>query len=167
MAFQWKATFIFTDERGNKTRRTYKKETAGLDMATEGPQVMAQVSALVADFEAVSGASVTASVAVVDTTVGGGAAAAGSDVSNVAQVNVYLDPPPLEKLANLAIPAPVDALFVGGAAGTDVLITDAALIALVANFAADWEISDGENVDTSIQNGIKDGEWRGRYLNPR
>jgi len=166
MSYFWKVTLNFQDERGNKTRRTFKKETLGADMAVEGALVKGQVGDLVAAFEAVTQASVTASIGLVDDSVGGDAPIAGSDVSNVALVNLYIAPPPLEKLANISIPAPLNALFVGGSAGTDVDITNAALIALVDEFSATWEISDGENVDVTVQDGIKNGEWRGRYLNP-
>lgn len=167
MAALWKATYIFVDEKGNTTRRNHLLTSAGVDLSLEMQAILTATDGLLADYQAVSDAGVSYVLSVADDAWAGDAAAAGSDVSDVAHVNAYIDPPPQEKLYSFAIPAPIDALFVGGAAGTDVDVSNAALIAFIANFAADFEVSDGENVDTATTNGIKDGEWRSRKLNPR
>lgn len=167
MAATWRARFIFVDEKGNKTSRNFLMESAGVDLSLEMQAILTATDEMLADLRAISDAGVELQLTVGDDTWISDAPAAGSDVSDVAHVNVRLDAEPSGKLASLAIPAPIDALFVGGAAGTEVDIANATLIDLVANFVADFEISDGENVDTTLTNGIKDGEWRSRKLNPR
>jgi len=168
MAVVWLARFIFTDEKGNKTSRTHATETAGADMAVEFTGVLTDIDALIADYRAISDANVAMELRMQDSDYFADTAEADSDVSDVAHVNAYIVGPPDEKLYSFAIPAPLDALFVGGAAGTEVDITNTALQDFVANFAADWEVSDGDNIDTEVgAAGIKDGEWRSRKLNPR
>lgn len=167
MAAYWKIQYSFIDEKGNTTRRTHYMESAGVDLSLESQAVLLAADALLTDYRAVSDAGVGMSLAVNDDAWGAEAPAAGSDVSDVAHVNVRLDDSPSGKVASLAIPAPIDAMFAGGAAGTEVDISNAALIAFVANFEDDFTLSDGENVDATITNGIRDGEWRSRKLNPR
>lgn len=167
MAAYWTIRFSFVDEKGNATTRSHKMESAGVDLSLEFQSILTAADALLADYRAVSGASVRMFITADDDAWIDGAAAAGSDVSDVAHVVVRLDDSPNGKVASLAIPAPIDALFVGGSAGTEVDISNAALIAYVDNFSSDFELSDGENVDTTLTNGIRDGEWRSRKLNPR
>lgn len=167
MAAFWRARFKFVDVKGLQTTRTHVLETAGADLSLEIQDVLLATDEMLADYRAVSDAAVSLDLAVVDDAWTGDAVTGDAEISNVAHVNVRLDDQPDGKLASLAIPAPIDALFVGGVAGTEVDISNAALIDLVANFETDFEISDGENVDTTLTNGIKDGEWRSRRLNPR
>lgn len=167
MAAYWKAQFSFIDEKGNVTRRTHYLESAGADLSLEMQAILTATDEMLADYVAISDAGVGLSLQVIDDAWAAGAPAAGSDVSDVAHVNVRLDDEPNGKVASLAIPAPIDALFIGGSAGTEVDISNAALIDLVANFVSDFVLSDGENVDTTLTNGIRDGEWRSRKLNPR
>lgn len=168
MAVVWLARFIFVDEKGNKTTRTHEKVTAGADMAVEFTDVLLDIDALIADYRAISDAAVSMDLRMVDSDYLGDTAEANSDVSDVAHVNAYIEGPPNEKLYSFAVPAPIDALFIGGGAGTEVDITNTALQDFVDNFSSDWEVSDGENIDTAVgAGGIKDGEWRSRKLNPR
>jgi len=63
------------------------------------------------------------------------------------------------KTANLMWPAPSLDVF-QGTTGIDrdrLDITDAAVIALVLELAANWEISDGEPISTTVTNGIVSG----------
>lgn len=167
MAVDWGIRLVFTDNKGLKTSKTFRTQTPGADMAVEFTGILNDLDSLIAAFRAVTDAGVSAVISVYDSDYAGDAAQPDSRVSNYAHVNLYLSPPPDEKLYGLQIPAPIDALFVGGDAGTDVDITNAALVALVAELANNYTVSDEEAIDLTTTNGIKDGEWRSKHLNPR
>lgn len=168
MAAFWYVRYRFYDEKGNTTSRTHTLESAGVDLSLESQAVLAAADDLLTDYRAISQAAVDMQITVSDDNwIDAAAADAGSDVSDVAQLALRLDDAPGGKVASMAIPAPIDAMFVGGSAGTEVDITNAALIAFVDNFTSDFTLSDGEHVDDTLTNGIRDGEWRSRKLNPR
>lgn len=167
MAVQYSARFIFTDEKGNTTSRTHKAEFPGVDMAVEFSDFVLDAEALLADYRAASTAGVHVVYTILDEDHLADAPAAGSDVSDVAHVNTFIEGPPSEKLWALSVPSPIPTMFIGGSAGTEVDPDNVELVALVAELASEWEVSDGETIDTGINDGIKDGEWRSRKYNPR
>lgn len=169
MPAKWKATYSFVDEKGNSTRRSHILESAGVDLSLEMQGILTATDQLLTDYRAISQGGVGYSLSVEDDAWLNDAPAVGSDVSDVAHVNVRLDDSPGGKVASLSIPAPADALFVGGSAGTEVDVTNPDLISFVSSFSDTdpFTISDGEKVDTTLTNGIRDGEWRSRRYNPR
>jgi hypothetical protein len=62
------------------------------------------------------------------------------------------------KLHNVVIPSPTDAIV--NPNGMDVDVTDADLIAYIAALAANVQVSDGESIDTTVSNGMKEGHTR-------
>lgn len=82
------------------------------------------------------------------------------DVTDEAAVSVYLNGAgELAKLHTLRIPAPEAALFTAGDPNK-VDITNADLIAYVGALQAYAFVSDGETIQTTVQNGIDGGYWR-------
>lgn len=82
----------------------------------------------------------------------------GGDVFQTAMVNVYLDADG-EKVSQLYWPAPLDAIMLSDTGpNRDVVDTaDTEVIQLVQQFSQHAFISDGEQVNVTVNNGIKDG----------
>jgi hypothetical protein len=64
----------------------------------------------------------------------------------------------IPKYHPIRIPAPVSTLFESDLITVDETDTD--LIAYVALLEASWQVSDGESIDTEVENGIASGWWR-------
>jgi hypothetical protein len=62
------------------------------------------------------------------------------------------------KLHNVVIPAPVDEIV--NPNGMDVDVTNADLITYIAALADNVQVSDGESIDTTVTNGMKEGHTR-------
>lgn len=86
------------------------------------------------------------------------AAAGGGDVFENGMVNVYLDAGG-EKVTQLYIPAPVQGIFLAtDGKNRDVIdLTDADLVQYVQQVAQHAFVSDGEQIDTTLTNGIEGG----------
>jgi len=86
------------------------------------------------------------------------AVAGAGDVFENAMVNVYLDAAG-EKVSQLYWPAPTIDIFLAAAGvNRDVLDTaDADVIQLVQQFSQHAFVSDGEQINTTVNNGIKNG----------
>lgn len=84
---------------------------------------------------------------------------ADADVTDIANITVHLNAPTeAQKLHNLPVPAPIDALFL--ADGVTVDTSNALLIQYVQQIAQHAFVSDGEQVNTaSGSNGISGGYW--------
>lgn len=87
------------------------------------------------------------------------AVAGAGDLFNQALVNVHLDAAG-DKIAQVYIPAALVDIFVGasGAALDVVDVADAALVQYIQQLSQHSEISDGEQIDTTLQNGINSGK---------
>jgi hypothetical protein len=85
-----------------------------------------------------------------------------ADMTDEAAISVWLsDVGELDKFATLRIPGPIAALMQSDQKTVDV--TNANLIAYVENFGPDkFEVSDGEAVVISRDNGIEKGHWRSK-----
>ena len=92
--------------------------------------------------------------------VGGSAALpADADITDEAAVLTYLTGAgEVPKFHLIRVPAPIDGLFLGD--GTTVDDTVQALIDYISDLESYVEVSDGEVIDTSVNNGISYGFWR-------
>lgn len=158
MASDWRITVTLLDTIGLKTTMNFIYSADELTLADEFSAANDAATALVSDLEAVSDATVyserVAYLKSLDETL-----PADADITDVAQVVTYLTPDGvLPKYHVLRIPAPVSGIFT--ADGKTIDIADADLIAYVANFLdGEFEVSDGEHIDDTIDNGIKGGSW--------
>lgn len=82
------------------------------------------------------------------------------DITEEVVVSTYLSGAgEIPKYHSVRIPAPEEALF---SALNDVDVSNADLIAYIAQLAAHTEVSDEEVIDTTVTNGIADAWWRTR-----
>jgi hypothetical protein len=64
----------------------------------------------------------------------------------------------IPKYHPIRIPAPVSDLFESDLITVDETLAD--LITYIALLEASWQVSDGESIDTEVDNGIASGWWR-------
>ena len=84
---------------------------------------------------------------------------ADADISDEAVVMCYLTGAGvIPKYHPIRIPAPVSGLFESDLLTVDE--TNADLITYVGLLEASWQVSDGEAIDTEVDNGIASGWWR-------
>jgi len=138
--------------------RLVTSDFLGIDVGADLLTAIAAMGDFVAALQAVSEATVveyTISLPMpVDDSVGAG------DVFEKALTVLRIPHPDnSDKTTNFYIPAPVIGIFEGatGVARDRVDITDADLIALVDEIAANFTVSDGETVDQTVTNGIAGG----------
>ena len=161
MASDWRYTVVLIDDKSVKTTLNFRANISGLGLSEEFDAAQIMAGNLLTDLQAVSDAAVYSESL---TYIIGNSEAlpADADVTDELVVLVWLsDVGQVNKQAALRIPAPIAAAFESD--GTTLDKTNGAVQNYVANFGTDlWEVSDGESVVTSRDNGIVSGHWRSR-----
>lgn len=161
MASTWRYSVTMVDEKALKTTLNFVAEFDNIGLTEEFDEAQIAAGALKTDLLAVSDALVYSES--LTYLIGGGVTLpADADITDEAAIVCYLSAAgEVPKYHTLRVPAPIDALFESD--GKTVDETNAALIAYVANFAdGEWEVSDGEHIETANDNGISHGFWRSK-----
>lgn len=166
MSQSWKGKITLVGSKLPTTTKTFDlqvDEAALID--AQFTQALAQLAAIEAALLAVTDAIVGRSW-VTHTVTESGILGAG-DTTDEARISCYInDALEVPKHAILAIPAPSAAIFTAGDANK-VDEGDADVIAYVAAVANNAFVSDGEQINLAIDNGIKDGYWASRARSMR
>lgn len=163
MASTYEAAITLVDTKNLKTTLRWKGIFSGVDAAAEFASATAAIAALQSALEAVTDANVykTTLTLLVD---GGTALPADADITDEAAVVCFLTAAGVAPEYHvLRIPAPISALFESD--GVTVDETNAALQSYVDEFDqpdVGFQVSDGEYIDTTNENGISHGYWRSR-----
>lgn len=158
--FQYAVTLI--DSRSIKSTLRFRRVIDDISVVAAFTTAEVEAADLLTDLQAVTDAALYRASLSYLQQVGEAIPAPGvADVTDEAAVSVWLsDVGALPKYGQLRIPAPIDMWE------TDEITVDksnAALINYVANFGpAKWEVSDGEPVIVSRDNGIANGHYRSR-----
>lgn len=159
MASDWLVSLTLIDGIALKTTLNFRYHSDEI-IVTDGFNAANQAAdALVTDLEAVTDANVYSQRITYLKDLDESLPAGDNRVTNVAQVVCYLTPDGVApKFHVLRIPAPNVGIF--GADEKTIDKTDAALIDYVANFLdGEFQVSDGEHIDDTIDDGIKGGSW--------
>lgn len=162
MASKWRYSVTLVDSRSLKTTLNYTATFSGASITDEFGLAQVAAADLLTDLEAVTDAAIysetlTYLLANNEAIPGAGVA----DITDEMAVVVWLsDVGSINKYHTLRIPAPIEAMI--GSDGVTLDETNAAVQAYVANFDTAWEVSDGEHVVVSRENGIESGSWRSR-----
>lgn len=162
MASNWRAAVSLIDSKQLKTTLVYKGVFDGLSLTDEFGLANDALDGLLTDLGAVTDAAVySVTLGHVRDTSEAIPAEGVADITDEAAVVTWLsDVGQANKFHTLRIPAPID-MF--GSDQITVDVTNANLIAYVANFAAGgFQVSDEESIVTSRDNGIVSGHWRSR-----
>lgn len=161
--YLFQASVTLTDSKQLKSTLNFRRVIDDLTPEAAFATANAEWGDLITDLKAVTDAAVTRSaVTFLDVAPLEAIPAEGvADISDEGVVMCWLsDVGQLDKYAALRIPAPID-MFESDQKTLDK--TNAQVIAYVANFGpAKWEVSDGENVVVSRDDGIQGGHWRSR-----
>lgn len=156
MASTWRGTLTLIDTQAKTTTLNYIFEADELTLPDEFSAANDAMEALKSDLAAVSDAVIyNESLAYVKG--GSSSLPADADVSDVAMVMTHLLPATeAPKLHPVRIPAPKVGIFASDLVTVDVADSD--LIAFIDELS-NFSVSDGENIDTSNNNGIQSGYW--------
>jgi len=160
MASIWRYSVTLVDTKALKTVLNFIGEFDGLSLTDEFGLAETAAGDLLTDLKAVTDAAVfKTSLALLQEE--GEALPADADVTDEAAIVTWLsDVDALPKYHTIRIPAPID-MFQSDEVTVDK--TNANLIAYIANFGGSgYQVSDGEYVVTSRENGISHGFWRSR-----
>lgn len=132
-------------------------DIAGADLGVQMLAAQADLQAIVTALNVVTDAVVASSTISFENS-SDGTVPASADVFEKANVVLYTTADG-SKTTQFKIPAPAIGIMLGttGELRDQVDKTDADLIALVAELASDILVSDGENIDTTVTNGIDGG----------
>ena len=159
MSERWKAHVTLV---GSKLPQTVMSFDLNVDegglVSDQFNEANTALTSIVTALEAVTTANVIRASVTYDQTQSG--TLGSGDVTDEAAVSVYLNGAgELTKLHTIRIPAPEPALFTAGDANK-VDITNPNLITYVGALQAYSFVSDGEIIQTAVQNGIDGGYWR-------
>lgn len=156
MASTWRISFTLIDQRALKTTLNYIYVASNVTLADEFSDANQAMADLKAALDAVTqGNFYSENLTYIKA--GSPTLPGSADVTDLAMVVCYLSGAgEVPKYHTLRIPAPVPGLF--EADGVTVDKTDADLVAYVAEVAG-FTVSDGEQIDTSIDDGIARGWW--------
>lgn len=156
MASTWRVSLTMVDTKALKTTLNFIYEASGVDIGAEFADANTAMDELMIDLLAITDANVFNESL---TYIRGGTASlpADADITDLGVVVTYLTGAgEVPKFWATRIPAPVAGIF--EADGVTVDIADADLISYVDELS-NFSVSDGENIDTSVSNGIARGWW--------
>jgi len=161
MASDWRYTVVMIDTKSLKTTLNYQAHIEGISLQDEFDTAQGLAADLLTDLEAVSDAAVY-SESLTYLLANSEALPADADITDELAIVVWLsDVGSINKQAVLRVPAPIDAAF--SSDGVTLDVTNANVIAFVENFAdGGFEVSDGEPVITTREDGIVSGHWRSK-----
>jgi len=155
--FAWLGAITLVDEHGLKTLLRFMIPN---EVFTPYDSAKADLDAIVAALDPLTDANIAQVSLTQLLDADEGLGAANSDVSDEAAIVTFINATGTQaKYHTVRIPAPVDALFTTG----DLTVVDethAGLIAYIGELADRVEVSDGEQINDLIQNGIAYGFWR-------
>ena len=151
-------TYIFSLEGANGKKSTIRfasRDISGADIGAETLIANAEITDLAAKLDACVDAPVTATMQIGEIVAGGAGA---GDVFEKAKLTLWLDAAGSKPWTH-SLPSPSLDIFVGTSGpNRDVVnVSDADLVAYVAALASYVTVSDGETVNTTVQNGIGAG----------
>lgn len=156
MASTWRLTYVLVDSKALKTTLNFIYQADNLTLADEFADMLTRTDALKAELDPLTDAnfySETISLLYA----GSQSLPADADITDLAKVSVHLAPAgEIPKYGTLRIPAPVDGVFETDGVTVDESYQD--LIDYVAELA-NWDISDGDTIQTANDNGIESGWW--------
>lgn len=165
MASIWEGTIVLIDANELTTRLQLKMGSISLaDFGAEATEALSRFTDYVTALKAVTDANVlsTALRALNQGGIDGTVPATTPGVDNEAVIIVHTnDTTYPDELASLRVPNPADGIFVNSNPNEGLDVADAAVQTLVALYSSDFQLSDGEHVNTAEGTaGISSGFWR-------
>ena len=158
MASLWRYSITLVDSNALKTVMNYIIPASGADLTAEFTEAEGAAQLVKTALDALTDANFFRETLTLFMA-GDSALPGDADITDEAAIVTYLTGAGvIPKFHTLRVPAPIEALFIGGL--TDVDIANSDLITYVAELSADVEVSDGESINTAVNDGLVDGWWR-------